>query len=421
MPSSIPRRNDDETPPDPATPTWSPPGPATSPESRLRQDRAVELCDCVVDIVSALFGTCGREMRQPGRGANDVARARQVAMYVCHVALGLRMIDIGRGFGRDRTTVMHACHLIEDLRDDEEFDRLIADHRAGVVGGAEGAPPLMMSSTQDDKAGTAKDLARLLRFLRHGEATLGRAARTDALLLQGGERGTVSVRRPALEEAARRGLVERQGDRLALSASGHALAVRGDDPADGFRAQHQERVHKTMEVEGIRQAVELDLSESPLTAIAARKDRKGRAFLDGRELRAGERLRSDYTRGRLVPRLGANWQAAVASGRRDGGAGGMAELTDAALAARQRVDHALAAVGPELSGVLVDVCCFLKGLEQVEMERGWPQRSAKVVLKTALAALARHYEPERTGPRSGSILHWGAENYRPRIGGVQPG
>ncbi len=36
------------------------------------------------------------------------------------------MVDIGRGFGRDRTTVMHACHLVEDLRDDEDFDRVVA-------------------------------------------------------------------------------------------------------------------------------------------------------------------------------------------------------------------------------------------------------------------------------------------------------
>ena len=72
--------------------------------------------------------------------------------------------------------------------------------------------------------------------------------------------------------------------------------------------------------------------------------------------------------------------------------------------------------GPELSGILIDVCCFLKGMETVEMERGWPVRSAKIVLKTALGVLSRHYNPDSgRARRQRQMLHWGAADYRPSI------
>lgn len=50
------------------------------------------------------------------------ARARQVAMYLSHVALGQSLTSVGHAFHRDRTTVSHACGLVEDMRDDPAFD-----------------------------------------------------------------------------------------------------------------------------------------------------------------------------------------------------------------------------------------------------------------------------------------------------------
>ena len=57
-------------------------------------------------------------LRSATRGRRPVARARQTAMYLSHVAFGLSLTRVGICFGRDRTTVRHACALIEDRRDD---------------------------------------------------------------------------------------------------------------------------------------------------------------------------------------------------------------------------------------------------------------------------------------------------------------
>ncbi|HEV7417320.1 MAG TPA: helix-turn-helix domain-containing protein [Tianweitania sediminis] len=100
-----------------------------------REEAVVELCDCVLDLAAAFYGVSGRELRQTGRSRLEVERVRQIAMYVAHTVLDMSMAEVGRGFGRDRTTVLHAVHLIEDLRDDAEFDAVLArtEHIAKTV------------------------------------------------------------------------------------------------------------------------------------------------------------------------------------------------------------------------------------------------------------------------------------------------
>jgi hypothetical protein len=146
--------------------------------------------------------------------------------------------------------------------------------------------------------------------------------------------------------------------------------------------------------------------ESPLTRLATRRGATGEPFLAAGEAMAGERLRLDFTRGNLTPTVTQRWDAAPRGG---GGARGAGDLSDSAIDARARVDAALRAIGPELGGVALDVCCFLKGLETVERERLWPARSAKLLLKAALAGLARHYGFEGVGEAAeGRIRRWRA-------------
>lgn len=154
-----------------------------------------------------------------------------------------------------------------------------------------------------------------------------------------------------------------------------------------FRAHHLDlSMRDLMTDTGLTQVVVND-SESPLAWLARRKGRDGRAMIGPDQFIAGERLRADFTRGHLMPRVTSSWSGIG----RTRGSGGAGEITDLIVASRQRVRQALEACGPEFSGLLLDVCCFLRGLEDVERERGWPSRSAKVVLQLALDRLARHY------------------------------
>jgi hypothetical protein len=268
----------------------------------------------------------------------------------------------------------------------------------------------------DDDMDNSTARRRVLRFLAAGAATIRPASRPRQVLLEAGERGTIAVEGAVLSSLAEQGMLVRTSHSVALSASGVALAARLASPSAALQDRHRDLDVVAVEGAAGTAMALVNLAESPLAQLVRRKGRDGKPFLSDREFQAGERLRADYTRGRIMPRLGANWVANVASGKRAGN-GGLVDLTDAALAARQRVDKAIVAVGPELAGVLVDVCCFLKGLELVETERGWPVRSAKVVLKTALGVLARHYSPADGADRHRrhQVLHWGADDYRPKM------
>ncbi|MBM3551932.1 MAG: ATPase [Alphaproteobacteria bacterium] len=204
--------------------------------------------------------------------------------------------------------------------------------------------------------------------------------------------------------------------RLALTDAGRAHLRRLSAPeieqAEPFRAQHASYALRQLD-RGARPAL-VNEAESPLAWLARRKDREGRSFLDAAQIEAGERFRRDIEQAQLLQRVTANWEASINAARRGSDAGAVSEL---AIDARRRLARAFDAVGPEMAGLMTDVCGYLKGLEIVESERGWPARSAKVVLRIALDRLARHYGlavEARGRDRAEALLHWGAEDYRPR-------
>jgi len=179
-----------------------------------------------------------------------------------------------------------------------------------------------------------------------------------------------------------------------------------------FRSRHLTLGRRKIVTEFGRTNVVVDEGESPLAWLARRRGRAGRALIEPHQLQAGERLRADFTRAHLMPRTTSNWSNPMPSRRRRSSGDHAVTYTDTMIASRQRVHSALDAVGPEFAGLLLDVCCFLKGIEDVERERLWPARSGKVVLQLALERLARHYgyAARTSGPSRAPLRTWLAED-----------
>lgn len=145
--------------------------------------------------------------------------------------------------------------------------------------------------------------------------------------------------------------------------------------------------------------------ESPLAWLARRKNADGRTQIDALQFAAGERLRADFTYAGLTPRMTLDWTRYGAGTSSGIGHPGLA--TDVMMAARQRLHAALDALGPDYAGLALDLCCFLKGIGDVEHARGLKKRTAKHSLIVALDILVRHYGLGARGPERGQgILAW---------------
>lgn len=79
-------------------------------------------CMFIQHVIASAHRVDIAKLRAPTRQCAPVAFARQIAMYLAHISRGLTLTEVGRCFERDRTTVAHACRLVEDNRDVPEID-----------------------------------------------------------------------------------------------------------------------------------------------------------------------------------------------------------------------------------------------------------------------------------------------------------
>jgi hypothetical protein len=84
------------------------------------------VCRIVRQLTSELVVLAGERTLVRSDRRRAACHIRQIAMYVCHVVLGISLSDIGMSFGKDRTTVGYACNVVEDRRDDPGFDEFVS-------------------------------------------------------------------------------------------------------------------------------------------------------------------------------------------------------------------------------------------------------------------------------------------------------
>jgi len=131
-------------------------------------------------------------------------------------------------------------------------------------------------------------------------------------------------------------------------------------------------------------SVTVNLTESPLGWLFAR------GLVTRRQFDAGERLRTDWERAQLAPRVTMAWDSVpVARGR--GGSAAQPDLGGAQIDAKRRFDGAIASAGTGLADILWRIVCAGEGMRDAETALGWPARAGKLVLSFALDRVADYY------------------------------
>lgn len=240
---------------------------------------------------------------------------------------------------------------------------------------------------------------KLLHFVRELLGGDGALARGTYYVTTGGRRAAASD----VMQLVRAGAID--GDHAGCRANGATAGwlKRMMIDCDAFQAQHRQLAH---DAEGRA----INLKESPLMRLAAGEA----AFLERHHVETGERVRRLVERAQLRQRLTMSYSGVG----REGKAGSKAsEISEMAADARRAVADIYRTLPPECAGVVVDVCGWLKGLQEVERERGWPRRSAKLVLRIGLDQLARHYgiDPHARGRATGPQRGWIEAGARPAL------
>ncbi len=341
--------------------------------------------------------------------------------YLAHTEAGKSIRDLARRGGCHASTVLRQIRRIEARRDDPLVDAALKALGAAHFGAS---GPRKSTDRATSRAGLAdppddemleRQAVRVLRRLCETGAVLAVARDMDkTVVMRGGATGaatrTAVVEAPIAQAMALNNWIScatpGRVSRYQITAAGRAALARmlavGENRArdvseNGFAEaqtpfadRHRVWGEKPVAKAGRPSRVRYNMAESPLTALARRRDRDGKPFLSDDLVRAGERLREDFELAQMGTRVTQDWDRFL-TGPAKGSATGAGPL-GGPQGARDRVAAALADLGPGLSDVVLRCCCYLEGLEIAEKRMGWSARSGKIVLRIALHRLRRHYD-----------------------------
>lgn len=333
--------------------------------------------------------------------------------YLAHTEDGRTIRALAREAQVAPSTILRRVRRVESARDDPLVDAALRQ----LSGQGPSAPSSRPDHADDDDGsddGIFRDALPVLRRLAEPGTVLAVARDMDKGVVvregPGGEPQRLAVVERALAEAMvlrgwmAAGAPEARISRYRITAQGRAALRRGlagEGPSGLAEAQATFLPRRSEEAQAGEDArlrhMRSILPESPLAALARRRDAEGTPFLDRDMVAAGERLREDFELAQRAAGAAPEWEAMLEGRAPPGAVDGTGP--DAAEA---RVARALADLGPGLADVALRCCCLLEGLETLERRLGWSARSGKVVLRIALGRLHRHYR--ETAGRFGPLI-----------------
>jgi hypothetical protein len=337
--------------------------------------------------------------------------------YLAHIESGTPIRALARRSGRHASTVLRQIRAFETRRDDILVDEALRRLGQSVSCAKRSGSPVkeIKMTVQTDPASIEtetglsqarlqSEAGRVLRRLCETGALLAVSADMDKAVVvrDGGASGparTAVVDRDVAEALALNGWIacDNPGriSRYHVTGAGRAALGRfmaeAENVASGLREPPvMVDGDKDTPADKTSRRMRYGLAESPLIALARRRDKDGSRFLSHDLVRAGERLREDFELAQMGPRLTQNWDHFLSHVDQSGAPANPPGY--GADAARARVIGALRDLGPGLGDVALRCCCYLEGLERAEQKMGWSARSGKIVLRIALQRLKRHYE-----------------------------